>query len=332
MIAVNIVSFFLFSVMIISKASAFWVRGYYLPTWKRISSRMLSTATASTVSGQDSGSANAVNSDVAAPLPSKVWNIKALKEEVERLHRRTFKKITHLSERFLRESEVSQRVMAMESPTIQELEKCPDPLSTQAEMAEMQKRLRSLEEIRNVLQNVKNSQDDNFQSIVPQIIAFNISDTPPPKQVRGEKKPKGVKPPPRLPYFTYRSLDGIEIRVGREAEDNDQLSCNPELRDDDEWWLHVSGMAGSHVVIRCPDDNVPERFRQTVLDAAMLAIANSKAKNAGGKVPVNLTRCRNVSKPRGAKPGLVYLGSGEIRTINVDVKTERSRLERLKKE
>jgi hypothetical protein len=54
---------------------------------------------------------------------------------------------------------------------------------------------------------------------------------------------------------------------------------------------------------------------------------NSKAANAG-KVTVNYCRCRNVSKPSGAKPGLVYL-NGEVSTIAVNIKSETLRLDRL---
>ena len=41
-----------------------------------------------------------------------------------------------------------------------------------------------------------------------------------------------------------------------------------------------------------------------------------------------MVRCRQVSKPRGAKPGLVQL-SGDVRTVSVCVKDEADRLERL---
>jgi hypothetical protein len=41
-------------------------------------------------------------------------------------------------------------------------------------------------------------------------------------------------------------------------------------------------------------------------------------------------RCRNVSKPKGSKPGLVQL-NGDVATIRIDVKAESKRLERLEK-
>mmetsp|Transcript_18287 Transcript_18287/g.24762 ORF Transcript_18287/g.24762 Transcript_18287/m.24762 type:complete len:106 (-) Transcript_18287:177-494(-) len=91
-----------------------------------------------------------------------------------------------------------------------------------------------------------------------------------------------------------------------------------------EWWMHAAGSAGSHVVIRCEDDPLP---KETVQDAAVLAAKYSKA-GAGGRTRVSLTRCRNVSKPPGAKPGLVRL-SGDVATVQVDMKASAKRLERL---
>ena len=106
----------------------------------------------------------------------------------------------------------------------------------------------------------------------------------------GPKKKKQKAPPPRKPYWTYQSVDDIEIRVGRGASDNDQLSCSPEHRDGRDWWMHVAGCPGSHVVIRSQDDDLPE---ETVRDAAALTAKYSKAPQKG-KIRVSLVRCRQV--------------------------------------
>ena len=37
---------------------------------------------------------------------------------------------------------------------------------------------------------------------------------------------------PRRPYYVFRSIDGIEIYAGRSAEENDELSLNPDHRHD----------------------------------------------------------------------------------------------------
>jgi predicted ribosome quality control (RQC) complex YloA/Tae2 family protein len=68
--------------------------------------------------------------------------------------------------------------------------------------------------------------------------------------------------------------------------------------------------------------------RQVELDAAVLAANYSKAARSGS-VGVNLCRARQVSKPAGAKPGLVQL-SGDVRTLRLNWRNEKRRLERLR--
>lgn len=107
--------------------------------------------------------------------------------------------------------------------------------------------------------------------------------------------------------------DGFEILVGRSARENDRLSTR-EARPDD-LWLHVAGHAGSHVVIRAADGKTGEVPREVVEHAAWLAIWHSKARGAGGKVPVHLCRARDVSKRRGAPAGQVVLRDYETLKI-----------------
>ena len=97
----------------------------------------------------------------------------------------------------------------------------------------------------------------------------------------------------------------------------------PEHRDGADWWMHASGCPGSHVVIRSHDENVNE---DVVKDAAALAARQSKC--TGSVIKVSMVRCRNVTKPRGAKAGLVQL-SGNIRTISVRMTEAEARLDRL---
>ncbi len=106
-------------------------------------------------------------------------------------------------------------------------------------------------------------------------------------------------------YRTFRA-DGFEILVGRADEDNDALTFDvAEPRD---FWLHVAGCPGSHVVIRNPD-GLPDPPREVAERAAKLAAWYSKARNARGKVEVHLCRVADVSKPRGFKRGEVALRS-----------------------
>jgi predicted ribosome quality control (RQC) complex YloA/Tae2 family protein len=101
----------------------------------------------------------------------------------------------------------------------------------------------------------------------------------------------------------YRSSDGFEILVGRNARDNDELTFRLAAQDD--FWLHVAPTSGSHVVVRNPD-KLTRLPRAALREAAGLAVWHSKSR-AGGRVAVHVTRVRFVSKRRGAPAGQVQL-------------------------
>ncbi len=99
------------------------------------------------------------------------------------------------------------------------------------------------------------------------------------------------------------SPDGLIVLVGKSASDNDVLSL--KLGRPYDFWMHVAGESGSHVVVLNPDrlDRLPRASQDF---AAGLAAGYSKAKK-GGNVAVHLAVCGDVSKPRGAAPGKVAL-------------------------
>jgi predicted ribosome quality control (RQC) complex YloA/Tae2 family protein len=97
------------------------------------------------------------------------------------------------------------------------------------------------------------------------------------------------------------------VLVGKTDADNDQLSLKVARPDD--WWFHVRGMPGSHVLLRVEEGREPDR--ETLKLAAALAAHHSKARE-GGVVPVSCTRARYVTKPRGAKPGTVEIRKEEV--------------------
>ena len=104
------------------------------------------------------------------------------------------------------------------------------------------------------------------------------------------------------PYRTFL-VEDFEILVGRGECDNDTLTF--DVAEPHDLWLHVAGgTAGSHVVVRNPDNiEVPS----AVIEAAAAAAAwYSKARGAP-RALVHVCRASDVSKPRGAPPGLVQL-------------------------
>lgn len=110
----------------------------------------------------------------------------------------------------------------------------------------------------------------------------------------------------------FTSPDGWTVLVGRTAADNDVLSV--KLAGPQDFWFHVAGQPGSHVVVRNPDkaDRLP---RETERFAAGLAAGYSSARR-GGRVAVHAARGEDVSKPRGLAPGKVALR--RYRTLRVE--------------
>jgi len=99
------------------------------------------------------------------------------------------------------------------------------------------------------------------------------------------------------------SPDGFVVLVGRTARDNDLLSI--KLAAPKDFWFHVAGESGSHVVVRNPD-NLDALPRETKRYASGLAAGYSKARR-GGKVAVHMARAGDVTKARGLAPGKVHL-------------------------
>jgi predicted ribosome quality control (RQC) complex YloA/Tae2 family protein len=111
----------------------------------------------------------------------------------------------------------------------------------------------------------------------------------------------------KVRLITYTLPGGWQVLVGRTDADNDDLSFRVARPYD--WWFHVHGMPGSHVILQCPPGADPDR--ETLHRAAAIAAYHSKARHAG-VVPVSGTRARDVSKPRGAKAGTVQIRNERV--------------------
>ncbi|MGD9874524.1 MAG: NFACT RNA binding domain-containing protein [Kiritimatiellia bacterium] len=105
----------------------------------------------------------------------------------------------------------------------------------------------------------------------------------------------------------YTLPDGWEILAGKSDRDNDVLSIGTAHPSD--WWFHIKGMSGSHVILSHPDHLEPSK--ELLECAAAVAAWHSKARN-GGVTAVSCTQAKNVSKPRGAKPGTVHITKSRV--------------------
>jgi predicted ribosome quality control (RQC) complex YloA/Tae2 family protein len=107
--------------------------------------------------------------------------------------------------------------------------------------------------------------------------------------------------------IAYTLPGGWQVLVGRTDTDNDYL--NFRVAKPQDWWFHVRGMPGSHVILQCPPGVDPDR--QTLKRAAAIAAYHSKTREAG-VVAVSGTRAQNVTKPRHAPAGTVQIRKEEV--------------------
>jgi hypothetical protein len=126
-----------------------------------------------------------------------------------------------------------------------------------------------------------------------------------------EPTERGQVTGPALPYRAYRSSGGLEIRVGRGARHNDDLTFRHSSPDD--VWLHARDNAGAHVVLRWPGPGNPPA--RDLAEAATLAALHSKARTSGS-APVDWTLRKYVRKPRKAPPGRVV--ADRVETVFVE--------------
>ena len=123
--------------------------------------------------------------------------------------------------------------------------------------------------------------------------------------------------PLALPYRVYRSSGGLEIRVGKGARHNDELTFHHSTPAD--VWMHARHAAGAHVVLRWQEEaNPPAR---DLAEAAVLAALHSKARTSG-RVPIDWTRRKYVRKPRRSPPGQVLVERAKTLFVTPDPELE----------
>ena len=114
------------------------------------------------------------------------------------------------------------------------------------------------------------------------------------KEQKGRKNKVAALPPKE--YFTKT---GYRILVGRNNKQNDILTLKYAKKND--LWFHTKDVHGSHVILETRGDMISH---EDIYEAAILAATNSKARYSQN-VAVDYTKVKNVSKPNGAKPGMV---------------------------
>lgn len=103
----------------------------------------------------------------------------------------------------------------------------------------------------------------------------------------------------KFPDIKKSEIDGYLIMFGRDAKSNDYLTFN--VAENEDIWMHVKGVPGSHVVIRVRE-NLPTP--EIIKTAAELAKKNSKADKNKQAVVVFCQR-KFVKKEPGMNDGQV---------------------------
>lgn len=113
----------------------------------------------------------------------------------------------------------------------------------------------------------------------------------------------------KFPNIKKIEYEGFHIKVGRDAKSNDHLTFN--IADDEDIWMHVKGVPGSHVVIKV-GSKLPSR--EVIRYAAEQAKKGSKSKKEPSAIVVYCQR-KFVKKERGMNDGQVkvdYINAYEI--------------------
>ena len=114
----------------------------------------------------------------------------------------------------------------------------------------------------------------------------------------------------KLPPLRFESTDGFPIFVGRNNRQNEELTFKSARKDD--IWLHASKVHGSHVIIACAGQAVPD---DTITQAAQLA-AHYAETTGGQNIPVDVTPVRQVKKIPNGKPGMVIYHTYKTVIVN----------------
>ena len=132
--------------------------------------------------------------------------------------------------------------------------------------------------------------------------------------VRCRAGKKNQKQPALSAPLKFKTSDGFTVLVGRNNRQNDKLTMKDANNND--IWFHTKNIPGSHTVL-VTDGKAPTETAME--EAAVLAAQHSRAKDSA-QVPVDYTQIRYVSKPQGAKPGMVIYV--QYKTVYVDPTTE----------
>ena len=115
----------------------------------------------------------------------------------------------------------------------------------------------------------------------------------------------------KFPNIKNVLFNDFNIIIGKDAKSNDYITF--KVAEDDEYWFHVKGVPGSHVIIKNNKNQTPDT--SVIKEAAILAKKNSKASKEPMSTVVYCLR-KFVSKEPNMNDGQVkvdYINANEIK-------------------
>lgn len=119
-----------------------------------------------------------------------------------------------------------------------------------------------------------------------------------------------IKHKDKKPNVTKLLLDGITCYIGKNDIQNEYVTFNLSSKDD--YWFHIKDYPGSHILLK-----TATLTPGLIEKASNLACHFSKLKHEG-KVEVNYTQVKNISKIKGLASSHVKLNSYQTVLINYD--------------
>jgi predicted ribosome quality control (RQC) complex YloA/Tae2 family protein len=140
--------------------------------------------------------------------------------------------------------------------------------------------------------------EDTAEGLMEELTAAGFAPWPkkPPPRRRPRQAARGAA------VRRFLAADGWEVWVGKNARSNDELITRIARAKD--LWFHAQGLPGAHVVLRGEgrDEPPPEAVGWAAAAAAYFSRGRGEV-----KVRVDYTARKNVSKPKGARPGQVVV-------------------------
>ncbi|MBS0622264.1 MAG: DUF814 domain-containing protein [Verrucomicrobia bacterium] len=120
------------------------------------------------------------------------------------------------------------------------------------------------------------------------------------------------KRPPPLPFRSFTTKSGLAILVGRNAKENEELTF--KVAHGTDWWFHIDGESGSHVVLRVPKNQEADQDAMRQAMETALHFSKGRGRQEGRII---YARVKHLRRPRGGKLGQVLVAQPHFAQVTL---------------